>query len=485
MPATKNNLNILMASAELAPLAKVGGLADVLGSLPKALLKYKLKLSIVLPFYGGIDTKKYQVKLIKKGIGIEIDHRKQSFDLYQTYLPTTKIPVFLIKHSLFKGKYVYTNQVGARSDVERFTFFSKAVVVLIQELAWSVDIIHCHDWHTALIPSYVDEYNLKYSNFSNIKTLLTIHNLASQGTSGLDFFEHASLNKELNPALLEDYYDQDGEQVDLLKIGILSADYISTVSPTYAKEILTKQYGCGLDLYLQRRHKHLSGILNGIDTTIFNPQTDKSIVKKYNQINFTVGKQANKIALQKKLKLERADYPLFGIVTRLVEQKGFDILLPALEKFLNNHKAQVVILGTGHKNIENKLKELAKRYPDSLSLNLGFDLGLAQAIYAASDFFLMPSYFEPCGLGQMIAMRYGSLPVVRATGGLKDTVINNKNGLVFNNYQINDLNRVMQEAVKIYANKAQLKSMIALAMAGDWSWDLSAQKYLKLYNKII
>ncbi len=473
-----------MASAELAPLAKVGGLADVLGSLPKALLKYKLKLSIVLPLYGCIDVKKYQVKLIKKGISIEIDHRQQSFDLYQTYLPTTKIPVFLIKHSLFKGKYIYANQVSAKNDVERFTFFSKAVVTLVQELALPVDIIHCHDWHTALIPSYVDEYSLKHADFPNIKTLLTIHNLASQGTSGLDFFEHASLNKELNPALLEDYYDQDGEQVDLLKIGILSADYVSTVSPTYAKEILTKHYGCGLDLYLQRRHKHLSGILNGIDTAIFNPQTDKSITKKYNKTNFTLAKQANKIALQKKLKLARVDYPLFGIVTRLVEQKGFDIMLPALAKFLNNNKAQIVILGTGHKNIENKLKDLAKIYPDSLSLILGFDLALAQLIYAASDFFLMPSYFEPCGLGQMIAMRYGSLPVVRVTGGLKDTVINNKNGLVFNNYQIDDLTRALEQAVKIYANKVQLKKMIVSAMSCDWSWDASAQKYFQLYNKI-
>lgn len=485
MPPTQNNIKILLAAAEIAPLVKVGGLADVLGALPKALAKNKFTLSMVLPFYGCIDVKKYCPQLVKQGISIEFNHQKQRFDLYQTYLPGTKIPVYLIKHRFFAGKFIYSNQANQNNDIERYTFFSQAVVALIHDLAWQIDVVHCHDWHTALIPSYIDEYSLKYSDFPNIKTLLTIHNLANQGITGLDILDYTTLGQTLNPAWLEDYYDQDGQKMDLLKIGILSADFLSTVSPSYAKEILGKEYGCGLESYLRRRQRHLSGILNGIDTTVFNPQTDKYLVKKYSSRNFMAGKAANKIYLQKKLKLKQVDYPLFGVITRLVEQKGFDILLPSLEKFLSNNNVQVIILGTGKKIIEEQLSDLAKRYPGHLSVCLGFDLSLAQQIYAASDFFLMPSYFEPCGLGQMIAMHYGSLPLVRQTGGLKDTVINNKTGLVFTNYQSNDLLQTMNKALKLYANKKQLFKMIKLAMTIDWSWDKSALAYQKLYQKLI
>lgn len=484
MSLALKQINILMATAETAPLAKVGGLGDVLGALPKALAKNKLAVKVILPFYGSIDVTKYPSRLVKKGISFEFNHQKQKFDLYQTNLPGSKVPVYLIKHPLFNGKFIYAPVEKSASDIERYTFFSQAVVATIYDLAWSIDIIHCHDWHTALIPSYVDDYSLKHRNFANIKTILTIHNLASQGLAELDILDYAALDKTINPAILEDYYDQDNNKIDLLKIGILSADFITTVSPSYAQEILSKQYGCGLETYLQRRHKHLLGILNGIDTDIFNPQTDKYLVKKYSAKSFLEGKQANKKYLQKKFKLPVLSQPLFGIVTRLVEQKGFDILLPALEKFLKDHNVQVVILGTGHKIIENKLQALAKLYPNKLSVYLGFDLALAQIIYGASDFFLMPSYFEPCGLGQMIAMRYGSLPIVRSVGGLKDTVVNDKNGLAFNNYQVDFLLNALERAVKLYANQARLNKMIKVAMATDWSWDLSAQKYIKLYKKI-
>lgn len=474
--------NILMASAEIAPLAKVGGLADVVGALPKALVN-QTSVSLIMPFYTGLLNARQSISLVKKNISLELGHKKQRFDLYRTYLPNTKIVVYLVKHSLLAGKAVY-NATNPRLDIERFILFSKAVVAAIADGNFSADIIHCHDWHTALIPCYIDEYHLRYHDFPNIKTILTIHNLASQGIAGLDILDYANLDKKLNPALLEDYYDQDNNIIDILKVGILSADLVTTVSQTYAQEILGKEYGCGLESYLQRRRRDLYGIVNGIDTIIFNPQTDKNLFKRYNKQNFVSGKLANKQALQKKLKLPLNQQPLLAMVTRLVEQKGFDILLSALDTFLEQQTASLVILGTGNPVIERALQSLAKKYPDQLSLQLGFDAKLAQVIYAASDFFLMPSYFEPCGLGQMIAMRYGSLPVVRATGGLKDTVIHYKNGLVFTKYNSADLLAVLNTAVKLYGDKKRLHAMTSQAMSTDWSWTVSAKQYLKLYNKL-
>lgn len=485
MPTKTKKIRVLMAAAEAAPLAKVGGLGDVLGALPKVLAKKETELSLVLPFYGSLNLKASAVKLLQTGISIDIDQTKKKFDVYQTKLPGTKINVYLIKHTLFNGKYIYANYDNSTDDLQRYTFFSQAIVAMLEALALKFDIIHCHDWHTALVPSYLDEYSLRKQDFVSPKTILTIHNLANQGLSSLDILDYGALHQAWSPAVLEDYYDQDENKADLLKIGILSADMITTVSPTYAQEILTKKYGAGLENYLNRRRQHLLGILNGIDVSLFNPQTDKYLKYKYTAKNAVSAKASNKQALQKKLKLAIKPVPMFGLVSRLVEQKGFDILLPALEKFLAKHSAQVVILGTGSKEIEQALLKLAKKFPDKLSVQLGFDLGLAQNIYAATDFFLMPSAFEPCGLGQMIAMRYGSLPIVRATGGLKDTVKHYYNGLIFLDYQAAALFDVLEQALVLFAKTSQFHTLLKNALAADWSWEKSAQKYLALYNKLI
>ncbi len=482
---------ILMAGAELFPLVKVGGLGDVMGSLPKSLAKLNLDISIIIPFYGAIDKKKYKSKLIKKRIAIEIDNKKTYFDLYQTKLPKSKAKVFLVKHKLFNFKEIY---LGGRKylkngkytrevrDIERFVFFSKAVVETIRSLEWNIDLLHCHDWHTALLPTFLDEYNIKYQDFKNIKTLFTIHNLANQGISGVDIVDYAGLNKNLTPALMEDYYDLDGDKIDAMKIGILSADYINTVSPNYAQEILTKEYGEGLEKYLIRRKKHLTGIINGIDYQFFNPQKDKFIKNKFTVKNYQKQKKANKKHLVKEYNLPNQDLPLFGLITRLVKQKGLDILLPALENILKKEKIQLIVLGTGQKEYEEAFTKLAHKYPEKVSVKITFDAGLAQRIYAGTDFFLMPSKFEPCGLGQMIAMRYGSIPVVRSTGGLKDTVHNNKTGLVFNKYNKKELEKVLLKSIKLYKKRDKT---IKNCMTTDFSWESSAEQYLKLYNKII
>ena len=486
----EKKIKVIFAGAELSPLAKVGGLADVLGSLPKALIKIGVDVSIFLPFYSFL-AKKVKTKLVKKSLLVEIDGEGVKFDVYQTYLPKSKVKIFLVKHNLFSGKDVYLpvqKKLGKNKkelgNVERFAFFSKAVVAAIRELKMKPDVVHCHDWHTALVPTFIDEYSLKYDNFDNVKSLYTIHNLANQGIVGLDILDYVSLSRDLTPAIMEDYYDQDGEVIDLMKIGILSADFINTVSPNYAQEILGKEYGAGMEEYLQRRKKHLSGILNGIDVEFFDPQKDKHIKKRYGVKNFTAGKEVNKEDLQKISKLPKKDVPLFGIVTRLVNQKGLDILRDSLIDLLPRYDFQLVVLGTGSLEIEKSFKDLEKKYPQKVRSNILFDASLAQKIYAGSDFFLMPSRFEPCGLGQMIAMRYGSIPLVRETGGLKDTVKDKKTGFTFKNYKQKELQNSLEKAIKFYANKSQKNKMITRIMQEDFSWEKSARAYLQLYKKL-
>ena len=496
----KTKIEVIMAGAEMKPLVKVGGLGDVIGSLPKALVKLGVDVKVFLPFYGSIDTKKFKTKVLKKNIKLDIDTRAHSFDLYETKLLDAKVKICLIKHKNFNAKDIYVGsrkyfkkgayakKKGAYSrnvdDVERFVFFSKAVVESIRVMKLQPDVVHCHDWHTALIPTFIDEYNFKDKNFANISSLYTIHNLANQGIAGLDITDYAGLHHDLTPAIMEDYHDQDGGKIDSMKVGILSADYINTVSPNYAKEILTKEYGASLEKYLGRRKKHLSGILNGIDIHSFDPETDKAIKKRYDNKTFTAGKAKNKEDLQILSKLEKNDLPLFGLVTRLVSQKGLDILLPALESLLKKYDFQLVVLGTGQKEFEVGFKALAKKYPKKVRANISFDINLAQKIYAGSDFFLMPSKFEPCGLGQMIAMRYGAIPVVRSTGGLKDTVVNNKTGIVFKKYTQKEMKKSLEAALRLYKNKAKFKKIALAGMRKDFSWNASAKEYLKLYKKL-
>ncbi|MBT4648883.1 glycogen synthase, partial [bacterium] len=406
---------------------------------------------------------------------------------------------YFIKHKIFDGPNVYLGRgnyvknvrraskkkrIKGVGDVERFTFFSKAVVEMVKEFKWRPDVIHCHDWHTALLPTFVDEYNLEDTHFDNIRTLFTIHNLANQGVTGLDIVDYGSMDHRLTPALMEDYYDKDGHKIDSMKVGILSADYINTVSPNYAKEILTKEYGAGLEKYLLRRKNHLAGIVNGLDLKLFDPAKDKLIKKRYTLKTIVQGKQSNKEYLQKTSKLPVEDKPVFGLVTRLVKQKGLDILLPALESIVKKHDIQVVILGTGYDKYEDGFKELAKKYPEKVRADITFSLKLAQQIYAGSDFFLMPSRFEPCGLGQMIAMRYGTIPIVRQTGGLKDTVNNNKTGVVFKKYTQIEMRKALERSIRIYNNKTKFKKIRAAGMREDFSWNRSAKDYIKLYKKL-
>jgi len=442
----KNNLKILIAAAELTPLAKVGGLADVVGALPKALVNLGVDARIIIPFHGLIDRNKYRSKLIKNKIGVG----GQTVNLWQTILPETKIPVYLIEHKFFKGKKIYGAALAdGNSDIKKFTFFSPAVLACLETIDFRPDVIHLNDWHTAAIATMIK------TGGQSLKTLYTIHNLANQGVI-----------KDKNRNLMAE--------------GVLNSDLVNTVSPTYAKEILTKEYGCGLEKILIKRKKQLSGILNGIDTDFFNPATDK-FIKRHYSVRSLAAKSTNKTALQSQLGWPRnKNTALVGLVTRFVRQKGVDLIT---EKF-SRLNCQFIFLGAGEKKYEDALLNLAKKYPRQFSVKIKFDERLAHEIYAASDIFLVPSRFEPCGLTQMIAMRYGSVPVVRLTGGLADTV-NKKNGFTFKKFTASEFYKILSQALKIYYEKPKAWQQLKLSgLKKDFSWDKSAKQYLKLYRKL-
>ena len=457
----KGRIKILFLSAEIAPLAKVGGLADVLGALPKALDKEACEIRMCLPYYGCIDTKKYPLRLISNNLSVRLNKKIEKFSLFCACLPGTRIPVYLIKHPFFSSKKVYSSgkKNNESVNVRRFAFFTRAVLLAMKFIFFQPGIIHAHDWHTALAPALVKEMNKKNRFYARTKILYTIHNLANQGKAG---------NK------------------NFMAEGILGANLINTVSSAYAKEILTPEFGAGLEKKLLKRKKSLSGILNGIDTAEYSPQADPRL-----QYHFTLDsiheKVKNKLFLQKKLgwKPDKRTC-LAGIVTRLTGQKGIELFT---EEFINQINAikkpwQIVFLGTGEKRYENQLKKLAKKYPKNIKSVIGFDEKLARQIYAGSDIFLVPSKFEPCGLTQMIAMRYGSVPIVRATGGLKDTV-NSSVGFSFKDYTSEALAHALIKALDMYYNNPkQWKKLQINGMKKDFSWKKSAKEYLKLYKKL-
>ncbi|MFC1678255.1 glycogen synthase, partial [Patescibacteria group bacterium] len=406
----KKKIKVLMASAEIAPFAKVGGLADVVGSLPPALKKLDVDVRLIMPLYGSVDTKKYKLKKVYSDLEIPSGLVMIRVNIWQANLPGSTIPVYFIDApEYFKYKSIYT----PGSNAERYLFFSLALLYVLPIIKFQPDIIHCHDFHTALIPDIIKTSKLEY--LRNLKTLYTIHNLNYQGKSELSVLSTGNLPADSLNSLTKDAQDGD---INFMAQGILNADIINTVSKTYAKEITTSFHGAGLDKIIKKRKSDLFGVLNGIDIKFFNPKTDKYIKTNYS-LSTLKNKQKNKLALQKLFGFWRDDnVPLISIISRLVWQKGLELIDEELIKL----DAQFVFLGTGQKQYERQLKILARKYPMKVSAQIQFDIKLAQQIYAGSDIFLMPSRFEPCGLGQMIAMRYGTVPVVRATGGLADTV---------------------------------------------------------------
>ncbi len=483
MPKTK--LKILFVAAESVPFVKVGGLADVVGSLPPALKKLGTDVRVIIPKYGFIEKKNHKIKKIISGIKIASGKNMEKVNVWQGVIPDQKVKVYFIENrKFFQSKKVYLNgekNIKNISDEERFLFFSLASLKVLSYLKFKPDIIHAHDYHTSLVTDLVKTSG---NYLKDIKTVLTIHNLNYQGRADLNILKISNLSPNSLESLSVDVLDGN---INFMFQGILNADLITTVSPTYAKEIMTSKYGAGLEKIIRKRKKDVYGIINGLDVNFFNPQKDKFIKKRYS-VKTLNKKVENKIFLQKKLGLPQdKNIALVGLVSRLAWQKGIELIKEDFGKL----DCQFVFLGTGQKEYENYLKRMAKKYPKKVSANIMFDIKLANQIYAAADIFLMPSRFEPCGLGQMIAMRYGAVPVVRGTGGLKDTVIkfdgrNKKStGFVFEKFSSQALYRELKRSLKVYYNDKKIwKKIIQTGMKQDFSWKASAKKYLKLYQKL-
>lgn len=465
-------MRILFASAEAYPLAKVGGLGDVAGSLPKALRALGHDVRIVLPRYGT-------VKEITDDLGpFPVPIGGTTHEARLNTAAIDDVPVYLVDYApFFDRPKVYEYE----DDGKRFAFFGRAILEILPAAAWWPDILHVNDWHSALATTFLKTTHAVEPRYQRIRSVLTIHNLLHQGLFGRDVFEWTGLPGETwNPEGVEFF-----GQLNFLKAGIVFADRVNTVSPTYAMEIQTKEYGEALDGLLRSRAAKLSGILNGIDYDVWNPAKDPFIERQYTRS--TIDKKAqNKEALQRDSGLAvNQTAPVFGLIGRATTQKGFDILVPTLPELLSEG-AQVVVLATGEKRYEEQLATIGRDHRNFVAY-LKYDEAFAHRIYAGADFFLMPSRFEPCGLGQMISLRYGTVPVVRRTGGLADTVTDitsdskSGNGFVFDRYAPEAVLNALRRAMEFYRKGSGLTSLRRRGMMADLSWAASANAYAKVY----
>ncbi len=470
-------MQVLIVAAEAAPFVRTGGLAEVIGSLPKELRRQKVDVRVVIPKHGDMAAEYKNKMTLKKRLTVRLAWRRQYCGI--EYLEYHGVPFYFIDN-----EYYYKRQgiYGYGDDGERYAFFCRAVVEALPQLDFTPQILHCHDWHAALAPLYLR----RCSYAENIRTMFTIHNLKYQGV-----FSKNILGDVLG--LGDEYFTIDGLEfygmVNLMKAGIIYSDIITTVSPTYALEIQTPYFGERLEGLLRQRQNNLYGILNGIDYEVYNPETDPHIFARYGADSALEKKAENKLQLQQKLGLpQRADVPLMAMVSRLVTQKGLDLLAHVLEELLAVLDIQMVIMGSGEQRFENLFTYAAEKYPDKLAVILDYREPLAHRIYAAADIYLMPSLFEPCGIGQMIALRYGCVPIVRETGGLKDTVrsfneyTGEGNGFSFANYNAHEMLFTVQRAVRFYHQKDIWQSIVKQAMQCDYSWRTSAKQYINLYQ---
>ena len=473
-------LRVLMIAAEFDPFAKTGGLADVLASLPKALARRGLDVKVAIPKYGSVNLNGVTLRPSVARFDLPFDGRDESVRLDAATVDGFEVLLVDNKHFFSAREAIY----GYPDDGHRFTFFARAALEVARVLDWRPDVIHCHDWHTGLIPNWLRATDDHAHDFADTASVFTIHNLEYQGHFDAGVLEAAGLaangfiphptRADLNDVLI------------FMSRGILFADKVTTVSPRYAREILTPDFGHDLDPLLRDREPDLHGILNGIDTEASDPASDPHLVSPFS-LDSLERRAPNKRALQAAVGLPaRPDAPLLGLVTRLVEHKGLDLLLASLPHMLDRG-AQVVVLGVGEPRYEEPLREAALAHSDQVAVAIRFDNALASRIYAGSDVFLMPSRHEPCGLGQLIAMRYGSVPIVRATGGLADTVddVDPTNGtgvgFVFRRYDPIDFFGAVARALEVYRFPDAWNEIVRRGMARDSSWDISAAAYERLY----
>ncbi len=476
--------NILLAASECVPFIKTGGLADVVGELPKYIDKEQFDMRVIIPKYRGIPEKyKSEMKFLTN-FQMDLGWRKQYVGVFELKLNGVTF-YFIDNEFYFNGERPYGE---IHEDIEKFAFFDRAVLSCLPVIGFRPDIIHCNDWQTGLIPVFLHDSFYAGDFYRGIKSIMTIHNLKFQGvydkktvmdTAGLSPYYFTSDK-------LEAYGD-----ANYLKGGIVYSDIVTTVSEQYAKEIQMPYYGEGLDGLMRARSNSLYGIVNGIDTDVYNPETDKAIKYHFGTENFRVNKKKNKVLLQEELGLEKNDKKMMiGLVSRLTDQKGLDLVECVIEQ-LCAENIELVILGTGEAKYENLFRHYEWKYKDRVSSSIYYNEERAHKIYASADALLMPSLFEPCGLSQLMAMRYGTLPIVRETGGLKDTVQpfneyeNTGTGFSFMNYNAHEMLNTVKYAVNTFYEKKRLwNKMVERAMKADFSWNASAKKYERLYTDL-
>lgn len=474
-------MKVMFIAAEAAPFAKAGGLGDVIGSLPIELAKKDVDVRVILPYYRDIPQ---QYKDLMRKVGschVKIGWRDQPANVWE--LEHRGVRFYFIDQPYYFDR---SGLYGYFDDGERFAFLSQAALSVIEKTNFNPDVIHAHDWHTALVPFFVKEFYQKKGIFEKTKTVFTIHNLAYQGSFPPDFIEDVL-------GLSWDYYTEDKleyrDSVNLMKGGILYADAVTTVSSTYAEEVQTEEWGAGLSQILQNASNKFVGILNGMDMESYNPSKDSALMETFDSEQLEKRKKNKEKLLNDFNIMGGEEALLIGMVSRMTWEKGFDLISEIIPQLVYSG-AKMIILGTGDPKYEALIESLKERYPHALAVITEFDESLARNIYGSSDLFLMPSIFEPCGISQMIAMRYGSIPLVHCTGGLKDTVIpydrNTREGLgfVFPEMTAESFCSTYKEALTLYKDQSAWKNLMKQAMQVDYSWSESVKKYIQLYEQV-
>ncbi|MBH0230320.1 glycogen synthase GlgA [Halobacillus yeomjeoni] len=475
-------MNVLMIGSECTPFIKTGGLADVLGSLPQALKKEGVDARVVLPKYENMSDE-WKMQLTHLGeLNVQLGWRNQYAGI--EYIEYDGIPVYFIDNEYY---FKRSNLYGFDDEAERFVFFNRAVMEMLIDLDWTPDVLHCHDWHTGLIPLYLHTHYKDVEKFQGMKTAFTIHNLKYQGVFAPSVLHDLM---DFDESMLRDDTLEFYGNINFMKAALNFSDFITTVSETYAEEIQTPYFGENLDGVLRKRTDELVGIVNGIDDQDYNPLKDETLEFPYR--SSLIKKAQNKMWLQEKLGLPvRKDVPMIGIVSRLVEQKGFDLIGRVIDELLYHDDLQIVLLGTGEYQYEQMLQWVQDRHPEKMSTNITFSEALSRQIYAASDMFLMPSRFEPCGIGQLIALRYLSAPIVRETGGLADTVqsydksTGEGNGFTFANYNAHDMLYTIRRALEFYQDQAEWQKLVKNICKSKFTWKDSANQYMDLYQTML
>lgn len=480
-------MKICFVASECVPYVKTGGLADISGSLPRFLENQGCEVKLFIPGYGSIRPDEYGLAPLQdlKNLKIAVAGRAEKCGVWTGTLPDSGVQVYLVDSTkYFDRGSVYTSDPD---EDERFIFFQRAVFSILEHLKWPPDILHANDWQAALLPVYLREHFSEHPTFRNTRSVLSIHNLAYQGTFGLDSVEKAGLDSiRTNPGDPFEYFGG----FSFLKAGLCYADAVSTVSPSYAQEIQGAEFGAGLDGVLRARGDHITGILNGVDTDVWNPSIDPYIASPYGAESLEL-KSVNRKALLDRFGLpDDKQGPVVGIVSRFARQKGFELLFPGLDSMLNREEFQMTVLGSGDPDTEAFFRRMAEKWPGGLGVHVGYDETLAHQIEAGADVFLMPSLYEPCGLNQMYSLIYGTPPVVHQTGGLADTVRDltqypsTGTGFVFREPTPESMTSALRRAVDAWSDQKSWSDLQKRGMSEDFSWDAAASSYMRLYRAV-